>query len=108
MNKEQTEVAEALRSLRQEVAGLNKRLAALEAATGLATVDVRPRPDEPAREEGLSEEVLIAISAAVAAFLGARPRIRQIRLLGSANWANQGRVNVQASHALHQRPGSLP
>jgi methylmalonyl-CoA carboxyltransferase large subunit len=36
----------------------------------------------------------------VAAFLGKKPHIRQIRLLGSAAWSQQGRVTIQASHAL--------
>ncbi len=42
----------------------------------------------------------MVISAAVAAFLGKRPHIRQIRLLGAAAWAHQGRLTIQASHAL--------
>jgi len=56
---------------------------------------------EPAAHAVLSEERLLAISAAVAAFLGERVRIRQIRLVGSSAWAQQGRVSVQASHWLH-------
>jgi methylmalonyl-CoA carboxyltransferase 12S subunit len=40
------------------------------------------------------------IAAAVAAFLGKRAHIRQIRLVGSASWAEHGRVTIQASHAL--------
>ena len=50
----------------------------------------------------ISEDRLIAISAAVAAFLGERVRIRQIRLVRSNAWAQQGRVSVQASHWLHR------
>jgi len=50
----------------------------------------------------LSEEKLLAISAAVAAFLGERVRIRQIRLIRSSAWAQAGRVSVQASHWLHR------
>jgi methylmalonyl-CoA carboxyltransferase 12S subunit len=49
----------------------------------------------------LAEEKLLAISAAVAAFLGERVRIRQIRLVGSNIWAQQGRLYIQASHQLH-------
>ena len=56
-----------------------------------------PRPPEP---EGLSEELILVISSAVAAFLGKKPHIRQIRLQGSATWAQQGRVTIQASHVL--------
>jgi methylmalonyl-CoA carboxyltransferase 12S subunit len=51
--------------------------------------------------EALSEEELLAVSAALAAFLGVRVRIRHIRLLSTAAWAQQGRVSIQASHHLH-------
>ena len=57
---------------------------------------------EPAKKvDEFSEELLLAISAAVAAYLGKRPHIRAIRLLGSGAWAQQGRVFVQASHQLN-------
>lgn len=55
---------------------------------------------EPA-EERLSEETLIAIAAAVAAYLGHKPKIKQIRLVRSANWAQEGRVSIQASHRIN-------
>jgi methylmalonyl-CoA carboxyltransferase 12S subunit len=55
----------------------------------------------PAEEEGISEEVLIVISAAVAAFLGERAHIRQVRLIRTGAWAQEGRVSIQASHRLH-------
>ncbi len=54
-----------------------------------------------AADAGISEEELIAISAAVAAYLGVRAHIRQIRVIHSNGaWAQQGRVSVQASHRL--------
>ena len=56
----------------------------------------------PRAKPVLSEERLIAISAAVAAFLGERVRILQVRLIRSSAWAQQGRVSLQASHWLHQ------
>ena len=67
----------------------------------------RPGRDGPAaaKAEGLSEELVLVISAAIAAFLGKKPHIRQIRLLGSAAWAQQGRVTIQASHALSVHHG---
>jgi methylmalonyl-CoA carboxyltransferase large subunit len=89
-------LAETLEALRQEVRRLNERVAALEAA---APGPVRPAAPAAAAE-GLSEELVLVISAAIAAYLGKRPHIRQIRLLGSAAWAQQGRVTIQASHAL--------
>jgi methylmalonyl-CoA carboxyltransferase large subunit len=59
----------------------------------------------PAAVEGLSEELILVISAAIAAFLGKKPHIRQIRLLGSGTWSQQGRVMIQASHDLAVRHG---
>jgi methylmalonyl-CoA carboxyltransferase large subunit len=60
-------------------------------------------PPQPAAEpapEAIGEEELLAISAAIGAYLGVRAHIRQIRLLGSTAWAQQGRVSIQASHRL--------
>jgi methylmalonyl-CoA carboxyltransferase large subunit len=47
----------------------------------------------------------MVIGAAVAAFLGKKAHVRQIRLLGSAAWSQQGRVTIQASHALSHHSG---
>jgi methylmalonyl-CoA carboxyltransferase large subunit len=94
-------LVDGLEALRAEVARLGARVAALELAA--ASGGVHPRRAEAGgspEAEGLNEELLLVISAAVAAFLGKRPRIRQVRLLGSAAWAQQGRVTIQASHAL--------
>jgi methylmalonyl-CoA carboxyltransferase large subunit len=107
------QVTAALRELRQEVVRLGERVAALEAAAGgdrgRPSLDPRssildPRP----KAEGLSEELLLVISAAVAAFLGKKPHIRQIRLVGTAAWAQQGRVTIQASHTLSRHTRSEP
>jgi methylmalonyl-CoA carboxyltransferase large subunit len=49
---------------------------------------------------GITEEEVLAISAAVAAYLGVRAHIRQIRLLSGNAWPQQGRVSIQASHRL--------
>jgi len=95
-------VAEALEALRQEVARLGERVAALEAAAGPST-HTTPNAQATAAKseaEGLSEEVLLVISAAIAAYLGKKAPIRQIRLLRSDAWAQQGRATIQASHAL--------
>jgi methylmalonyl-CoA carboxyltransferase large subunit len=47
--------------------------------------------------------LLAIISAALAAYLGVKPYIRQVRLLGGATWAQVGRVTIQASHILQIR-----
>ena len=87
-------LADTLDALRREVSRLSDRVAALESAA---------RPTVPApvpAADGLSEELVLVISAAIAAYLGKKPHIRQIRLLRSDAWAQQGRATVQASHAL--------
>ena len=91
--------SETLEAMRDEVARLSERVAALE--LGLST-----RHDAQsllATTSVISAETLAAISAGLAAYLGVTPRIRQIRLVNGANWAQQGRVTIQASHTLTSR-----
>ena len=90
-----------LLEIRTQVADLAARVSLLEKQRDgerVAAVEHALPPAKPV----LSEDRLIAISAAVAAFLGERVRIRQIRLIRSNAWAQQGRVSVQASHWLHR------
>ena len=104
------DLAEALEKVQAQLAALSERVGQLEAAGSkpLAVeetlpVPVAPEPEsqpEPVKEE-ITEEELIAISAALGAYLGVRVRIKQIRLLSSHAWAQQGRVSIQASHYLH-------
>jgi len=120
-------LVEAVEALRKEVARLGERVAALEAAVPSPPAPLASRerqrpegcapvadaPGSPGRVGGegqaaISEEILAVISAAVAAFLGKKPRIRQIRLLGGTAWAQQGRVTIQASHALTARHTRSP
>ncbi len=49
----------------------------------------------------IGEETLLAISAAIAAFLGVPARIRQVRVVHSRVWAQVGRIGVHASHRLN-------
>jgi methylmalonyl-CoA carboxyltransferase large subunit len=101
---DEADIRAVLQAIRQELSRLGERVAALEAVTGL-----KPRPASPpvvAQADGLSEELILVISAAVAAFLGKKPHIRQIRLLGSSAWAQQGRATIQASHTLPFKHGS--
>jgi methylmalonyl-CoA carboxyltransferase large subunit len=89
-----------LTALREQLASLQLRIAALEKA----------RAPEPASSGAMAserplavDELLVIISAALAAHLGVKPHIRQIRLLGGASWAQVGRVTIQASHVLQVR-----
>jgi hypothetical protein len=94
------------RMVRQEVA----RLAALmESRNGKSlhptTVAAPPAPKPAAQmpAEEIAPETILILSAAVAAFLGKRARIRsarQVHVPPSNVWAQQGRVFVQASHNL--------
>jgi methylmalonyl-CoA carboxyltransferase 12S subunit len=96
----------ALEELRRDVGRLAERVAALE-KPGAKMEQPRaqspvskPASEQPAAPAGLDEELIVVISSAIAAFLGKKPHIRQIRLIGSGAWAQQGRVTIQASHAL--------
>lgn len=96
----------SIEALRREVGLLGERVSAIESA--LAAPVARPAPAHAASATGpaaepLDEELVLAIGAAVAAFLGVRAHVRQIRLVGSAAWAQQGRATIQASHALAAR-----
>ena len=97
-------LVEAVEALRREVARLADRVSAIEsAAAAPAATLATSRGEAPAPE--VDEELALVIGAAVAAFLGKRAHVRQIRLLGSAAWSQQGRVTVQASHALAVQHG---
>ena len=94
--------------LREELARLAERLAALEkgAPAAAAAPPPAPRTATPApapAPEAVPEDVLMVLSAAIAAFLGKRPIIRQIRIVSSEGWAHAGRVSIQGSHALPPR-----
>src|SRR5947208_2440543 len=95
----ESELGTALEGLQAQIAEMTRRIAELEAAQGALpgnAAAVAP-PIAPA---GITEEELIAISAAIGAFLGVRAHIRQIRLVSTTAWAQQGRVSIQASHRL--------
>jgi methylmalonyl-CoA carboxyltransferase 12S subunit len=101
------DLADSLEQVQTQLAALSKRVDQLESAAlkpvggDIAPVAAQePPPPEPAKPP-ITEEEIIAISAALGAYLGVRVRIKQIRLLGSQAWAQQGRVSIQASHNLH-------
>ena len=104
------DVLTQLENLAARVTGLEK-LASMngeEAVPAAISHEVTARIPEPppatssvAVEAGISEEVVLAISAALAAWLGVHAHIRQIRLIRTGAWAQQGRVTIQASHRLY-------
>jgi methylmalonyl-CoA carboxyltransferase 12S subunit len=97
------DVGEVLEKVKAELAALSERLARLEALTAVASSPAAAKETSlaPPPAPNVSEEEVLAISAALAAYLGVRLHIRQIRLVSSAAWAQQGRVSIQASHRLH-------
>ena len=60
--------------------------------------------DGPPAPAAVPPDVVLAISAAVAAFLGKRATVRQIHLSGTTSWAQQGRAAVMASHGVPHGP----
>lgn len=103
-----TALAEILEKVQAQLAALSERLDRLEAAQPNAPAAAAPAVPEPKKEaapepvkQEITEDELIAISAALGAYLGVRVRIKQIRLVHTDAWAQQGRVSIQASHILH-------
>jgi hypothetical protein len=111
-----TELAASLEQLQAQMGEISRQMEVLEkrnavghgpdGSVGMAVqpVAVQPVVTEPA-PAAITEEELLAISAAIGAYLGVRAHIRQIRLVGTSlvgtsAWALQGRVSIQASHRL--------
>ena len=102
-------LAEILEQVQAQLAALSERVAQLEAGAGKQPpveaepaapwIREAPTPEPPKPE--ITEEELLAISAALGAYLGVRVHIRQIRLLSSRAWSQQGRASIQASHNVH-------
>ena len=97
--------------LLQRIEQLAARVAELERAQPGATAPVRAQPEAaasvapaapaaPIRPAEVTEEDMVFIAAAVAAYLGVRARIRQVRLVQSVAWAQVGRATIHASHRV--------
>lgn len=116
IKSEQATPAWAL-ELQRQIEQLTARVAALEQQAGTAAAPsavaaptaqaaaaaqpvAPPAPAAPARPE-VTEEDMVFISAAVAAYLGVHARIRQVRLVQSSAWAQVGRATIHASHRVH-------
>ena len=109
-----TELAATMEQLQAQMAEISRQIDVLEkrdgsehgtngagalaAQVGTAPAVVAEHHTEAAA--AITEEEVLAISAAIGAYLGVRAHIRQIRLLSTSAWAQQGRVSIQASHTL--------
>lgn len=87
-----------LKELQEQLAEISRRIATLE-QHGVEDA-AAPVPKVAVEAPEIGEEELLAISAAIGAYLGVRAHIRQIRLVSTSAWAQQGRVSIQASHRL--------
>jgi methylmalonyl-CoA carboxyltransferase large subunit len=102
-----TELAATLEQFQAQMAEMSYRIQSLEkenagvhGANGAAAVAAHLAAAPPVLPAAITEEELLAVSAAIGAYLGVRAHIRQIRLVGTSAWAQQGRVSIQASHRL--------
>jgi methylmalonyl-CoA carboxyltransferase 12S subunit len=106
LRTKQAEFGEQLKAVQRSVAALDMTKPEPPVVAPPAKVEAaKPAPKaeaQPAAKEGLSEEIMLVIAAAVAAFVGKSARIRSARYVheGMSPWAQQGRVFVQASHNL--------
>lgn len=74
----------------ENVAALKALVAELVARVETLEEETTQRPQE------VSEDILLAISAACAAYLGKRATIKQVHLRRGNTWANQGRAVLQS------------
>lgn len=81
----------------------NDTIAELKALVAELSARVRTLEEVAAKQHPeVNEDVLLAISAACAAFLGKRATIKQVHLRRGSSWAAQGRAAAHQSHAdLH-------
>ena len=81
----------------------NDTVAELQALVAELAARVQSLEDVVAKQHPeVSEDLLLAISAACAAYLGKRATIKQVHLRRGSTWASQGRAAAQQSHAdLH-------
>jgi methylmalonyl-CoA carboxyltransferase large subunit len=89
------DVRAAVEGLSAQVGALSARVEALESELS-AVRETLPPAEVP-------QEVVIAISAAVAAFLGHRARLKQVRYRHSGDaWTQQGRAAVQRREVMRR------
>ena len=83
--------------------GHTETMAELMALVAELAARVQTLEEEAAqRHPAVSDDVLLAITAACAAYLGKRATIKQVHLRRGGAWATQGLATVQQQHAqLH-------
>jgi hypothetical protein len=99
-------LSDQIQALQSQIEGLTARLAQIEGYGAKGPPQIAPAfPDAapPVVEEGITEEILMAIAAAVSAYLGKRAPVRQVRLVSTQAWAQQGRAYIQASHRIDRK-----
>lgn len=96
-------LAERVSGLEQlaSMSGAESPSPAVSSEAAPAVSESSPTTPPAGVEAGITEEEVLAISAALAAWLGVHAHIRQIRLIRTGAWAQQGRVTIQASHRLN-------
>ncbi len=97
-----------LERMERRLEALQARIEVLEGAASPAPETASPSYPAPSSSPPMDLELLTAISAAVAAYLGEEPRIRSIRLVRSSAWAQQGRATIQASYSVSPPAQSTP
>ncbi|MFW5973479.1 MAG: hypothetical protein ACOCTG_05745 [Bacteroidota bacterium] len=94
-------ILDAIEQIREHLARLESRVVKIESTAGQRGA-VPEQESRPASEQ-IDPETMMSIGAALAAYLGKRPRIRSIRLLRTDAWTQQGRTTLQAIHG-QRRP----
>ena len=107
-------VAGLLEHVQSQLEAIQARLDRLESAQRAPSPAAKPEtaaneavatpPESPEKtpfKAEITEEEVLANSPALAAYLGVRVHVKQIRLVSSRAWAQEGRVSIQASHRLH-------
>jgi len=99
-NADSEDLRATLNEVLAQLASLAARVTGLEELASLSGGESVPvaRPPEVRPPE---VQVRIPEPAALAAFFGVQPHIRQIRLIRTGAWAQQGRVTIQSSHSLN-------
>lgn len=78
-------------ALEQQVAALTARLAALEEQLA----EMQHLAEYYRETQKVDEETMMVVSAAVAAVLGYKARVKAVRLAPSVGWTRAGRAEVQ-------------